>query len=86
MGCSMERMSALFPKLMENFRDIFDPVTMSVFVLSGLIILLFDTREMKQKGLDREARMTQFLGWFYIISGIALFTAAQILNFFGFFV
>jgi len=43
-----------------------------LWIFSGLLILLIDVKGFKITGLNKEYKVSRFIGWFNLIAGIVL--------------
>jgi hypothetical protein len=60
--------------------DVFDINVLALFIISSLFLLLMDAREYKKKGDKKEYKFAKFFGYFYIVTGLALFVAARFIR------
>ena len=63
----------MFNTIVDNIKNNITATTLSVFVISGLYLLLIDRTDLATKGLKTELKMVTILGLTYIFGSLAVF-------------
>lgn len=66
--------------ILKFIADTFDLNVLALFLISSMILLLFDSMEYKKKGLKKEYKFTKFFGVFYIGFGLAMYIFARLIR------
>lgn len=66
--------------VLKYIADTFDINVLALFVISSIILLLFDAREYKKKDLKREYKFSKFFGIFYIVFGLTMYLVARFIR------